>query len=666
MRYSAFALVRKALRGNRHWAPVWREPEPKPAYDVVIIGGGGHGLATAYYLAKEHGITNVAVLEKGYLGSGNVGRNTTIIRSNYLLPGNMPFYEWSHEALGGARAGPQLQRHGQPARRAQPLPLRRAARRLSRGAATPCGCTASMPSCSTATQVRGDGAVPRLRQRPLPDPRRAAAARAAARCGTTRWPGAMRARADARGVDIIQNCEVTGFRIEQRPRHRRRDDARADRRREGRPGGRRQLLARRRAWPACGCRSRATSCRPSSPRASSRVIDTRRDLRRRPFLRQPVRQGRARLRRRHRRLQLLCPARQPAGDRGRVRRRHGADARRSAALRMLRHWGGAHGHDRWTARRSSTARRSTGLYLNCGWCYGGFKATPASGWCFAHLIAKDEPHPVAAAFRLDRFAHGARDRREGHGRPAESALRPAMRDHLSLLRRARRRGVHLSRRRRRSRGPTPRRADAEALASITSICATTRPARIASSGITRAAAAPGSCVTRDTRTHEIARRRARRAMRAARRRREAHEPHRLAAGGLIDRTRAARASPSTASAMTGHRRRHARLGAARQRRARSSAARSSITARAASSRPAPEEPNALVELGDGARREPNTRATTVELYDGLDAREPEPLAVAALRPAGGQRLLVAALRRRLLLQDLHVAGGVLGEASTSR
>src|SRR5215212_7556810 len=101
MRYSAFAIVREALRGNRHWAPVWRDPAPKPSYDVVIIGGGGHGLATAYYLAKEHGIANVAVLEKGYLGSGNVGRNTTIVRSNYLLPGNVPFYEWSMKLWEG-------------------------------------------------------------------------------------------------------------------------------------------------------------------------------------------------------------------------------------------------------------------------------------------------------------------------------------------------------------------------------------------------------------------------------------------------------------------------------------------------------------------------------------------------------------------------------------
>src|SRR6202140_1107491 len=101
VKYSALALLRGALTAHRNWVPAWRSPEPKPDYDVLIIGGGGHGLATAYYLAKEHGITNVAVIEKGWIGSGNVGRNTTIVRSNYLLAGNIPFYEWSMKLWEG-------------------------------------------------------------------------------------------------------------------------------------------------------------------------------------------------------------------------------------------------------------------------------------------------------------------------------------------------------------------------------------------------------------------------------------------------------------------------------------------------------------------------------------------------------------------------------------
>src|SRR6056297_1249184 len=95
MGYSGFRVIKEGLFGQKGWKPVWRDPEPKAEYDAVIIGGGGHGLSTAYYLAKEHGMTNIAVLEKGYIGGGNVGRNTTIVRANYFLPGNSEFYSHS-------------------------------------------------------------------------------------------------------------------------------------------------------------------------------------------------------------------------------------------------------------------------------------------------------------------------------------------------------------------------------------------------------------------------------------------------------------------------------------------------------------------------------------------------------------------------------------------
>ena len=93
--YSAWSLLKHAMGGHKNWGRAWRDPQPKKHYDVVIVGGGGHGLATAYYLTKNHGVKNIAVLEKGYIGQGNAGRNTTIVRSNYMMPENAPFYEHS-------------------------------------------------------------------------------------------------------------------------------------------------------------------------------------------------------------------------------------------------------------------------------------------------------------------------------------------------------------------------------------------------------------------------------------------------------------------------------------------------------------------------------------------------------------------------------------------
>src|SRR5262245_61181284 len=212
MRYSIFSVIGQALRGNTGWTPVWRDAELRPAYDVVIVGGGGHGLATAFYLAKEHGLRNVAVLEKGWLGTGNVGRNTTIVRSNYLLAGNIPFYEWSMKLWEGleqdlnynamvsqrgvlnlyhsdaqrdayARRGNAMRLHGVGADLLDREQVKALVPYLDFD-------NARFPIQGGLLQRRG-GTV---------------------RHDAVAW-GYARA-ADARGVDIVQNCEVTGIRVE--------------------------------------------------------------------------------------------------------------------------------------------------------------------------------------------------------------------------------------------------------------------------------------------------------------------------------------------------------------------------------------------------------------------------------------------------------------------
>src|SRR5215510_7343158 len=209
MRYSVLSLAWNAITGHKSWAPAWRDAAPRKSYDVVIIGGGGHGLATAYYLAKEHGITNVAVLEKTWVGSGNAGRNTTIIRSNYLLSGNIRFYEWSMKLWEGleqdlnyntmvsqrgvlnlhhsdiqrdafARRGNAMRLHGVDAELLDRDEVRALIPYLDFD-------NARFPIHGGLLQRRGG----------------------TARHDAVVW-GYARA-ADARGVDIIQNCEVTGI-----------------------------------------------------------------------------------------------------------------------------------------------------------------------------------------------------------------------------------------------------------------------------------------------------------------------------------------------------------------------------------------------------------------------------------------------------------------------
>ena len=258
-----------ALTGNRNWTPAWRDAAPKAAYDVVIIGGGGHGLATAYYLAKEHGITNVAVLEKGWIGSGNAGRNTTIIRSNYLLPGNMPFYEWSMKLWEGleqdlnynamvSQRGVLNLYHSDAQRDA--YARRGNAMRLH-------GVDAELLD---REQVRALRALSRFRQRALPDPGRPAAAarrHRAPRCGglglCARAPtsaASTSSRIARSPASDVESGRVVGVETT-------RGSIRAE---QGRRSPSPATPRASRRWRACGCRSRATCCRPSSPRASSR------------------------------------------------------------------------------------------------------------------------------------------------------------------------------------------------------------------------------------------------------------------------------------------------------------------------------------------------------------------------------------------------------------
>jgi len=212
MTFSGFKVVKEALTGYRGWGPLWRNPTPKPAYDVVIIGGGGHGLATAYYLAKRYNLRNVAVLEKGWIGSGNAGRNTTIIRSNYLLPGNQPFYELSMQLWENLEQDTNF--NSMVSQRGIINLLhsdgQRDAYRRRGNAMMISGAGARLLGTDELREM-----VPFLNFDNARFPIKGGLMQE--RAGTARHDGVVwgYARgADKLGVDIIQNCEVTGFRIE--------------------------------------------------------------------------------------------------------------------------------------------------------------------------------------------------------------------------------------------------------------------------------------------------------------------------------------------------------------------------------------------------------------------------------------------------------------------
>jgi heterotetrameric sarcosine oxidase beta subunit len=401
MRYSVFSLLAQTLKGHKGWQPTWRDAAPKPEYDVLVIGGGGHGLATAYYLASRHGIRNVAVIEKGYIGSGNVGRNTTIIRSNYLLPGNTPFYELSMKLWEGleqdlnynamvSQRGVLNLYHSDAQRDA--YARRGNAMRLA-------GVDAELLD---REQVRAmvpfldydNGRFPiqgGLLQKRGGSARHDAVAWGYAHAG------------DRNGVDIVQNCEVTAISME-----------------NGRAVGvettRGPIRAKKVALAVAGNSSRVAAMAGLRLPIESHVLQAFVSEGVKPLIDTVVTYGAGHFYVSQSDKGGLVFGGDIDGYNSYAQRGNLPvieDVMESAMalwpgvgrIRMLRHWGGIMD----MSMDGSPIIDHTpvaGLYLNAGWCYGGFKATPASGFCFAHLIAKDEPHPVAAAYRLDRFATG--------------------------------------------------------------------------------------------------------------------------------------------------------------------------------------------------------------------------------------------------------------------
>jgi methylglutamate dehydrogenase subunit A len=401
MHYSALRLFKEGLTGNRGWKSVWREPEPKPEYDIVIIGGGGHGLATAYYLAKEHGLTNIAVVERGWIGSGNVGRNTTIIRSNYLLPGNQPFYELSmklwegleqdfnYNAMVSQRSILNLF-HSDGQRDAF---VRRANAMLMSGADA---------ELATAEDLRRE--LPFLDFDNARFPIKGGLFQR--RGGTVRhdavaWGYAR--GADKLGVDILQNCEVTGFDIENGTCR-------------GVQTSRGPIRAKKVAMCVAGSSSRVAALAGMRLPIESHVLQAFVSEGLKPILPGVITFGAGHF--------YVSQS-----DKGGLVFGGDIDGYNSYAqrgnlpvvedvaeggmaimpmigrARLLRSWGGLMDMS-MDGSPFIDATHIEGLFFNGGWCYGGFKATPASGLCYAHLLAHGTPHPVARQMRLDRFKTG--------------------------------------------------------------------------------------------------------------------------------------------------------------------------------------------------------------------------------------------------------------------
>ena len=401
MRFSALRILKESLTGNKNWTPHWPNPSPKSAYDVIIIGGGGHGLSTAYYLAQNHGIRNVAVLEKGHIGSGNIGRNTTIVRANYLLPGNSEFYSHSLKLWEGletdlnynvmmSQRGLIMLCHSDGQRDAF---VRRANAMRSRGD------DAHMLSVDDLRKL-----LPYLNYDNARFPIYGGLLQK--RAGTARhdavaW-GYARA-ADERGVDLIQNCEVTGFNIN-----------------NGRVTGvetsRGKIEANKVAIVVAGRSSQVAQMAGIRLPIESHILQAFVTEGLKPVINNVISFGMGHF--------YISQS-----DKGGLVFGGDLDGYASYAQRgnlplmehvfeagmalmpmigkakVLRSWGGI--MDMSPDGSPIIDKTSIdGLFINCGWCYGGFKAVPASGYAYAHLIATENYFHTASNYRFERFQSG--------------------------------------------------------------------------------------------------------------------------------------------------------------------------------------------------------------------------------------------------------------------